>query len=115
MKPAFSKFLRIGALSVAMTTPVMAIAGGFCHRHNGDLLGAPLTLDFRWPLDLDRPPELLERPETSEALFNNALAPFAPMGGDASSCSGGGITGAIDCGLTSEILNMNTRVAPLTP
>ncbi|MFY0594883.1 MAG: hypothetical protein JXQ85_00495 [Cognatishimia sp.] len=115
MKPAFSKFLRIGALSVTMTTPVIAIADGFCHRHNGDLLGSPLTLDFRWPLDLDRPPELLERPETSEALFNNALAPFAPTGGDASSCSGGGITGAIDCGVTSEILNMNTRVAPLTP
>jgi hypothetical protein len=112
MKVVFTRIFWAGFASLALAGPALAQATDLCIRHQGQILGAPLTLEYRWPLDLERPPELLERPQDANALFNDVLAPFDANSNRESSCTGGGITGALNCAF-EDVRNMND--APLTP
>jgi hypothetical protein len=104
------KFQRIGATLMLLAIPAFAGAGDYCLRHDGQLLGDPLTIEYRWPLDLDRPPELLERPADAAGLFDQSLS--LSGAGSQPKCEGGGIVGALNC--VTEMMSTSDG-QPLTP
>ncbi|MEH6728866.1 MAG: hypothetical protein V7703_22190, partial [Hyphomicrobiales bacterium] len=81
-----------------------------CHVIGRDIVGEPIELTMRWPIDADRPPDLLERPAETSSIENL----FSDIEGGSDSdagCSGGGIVGVLNCDLIAPMQNASSDKA----
>ncbi len=108
---AFRRYMFLFWLSFLCFQPAQSLAQ-VCHTIGRGILGDPIELVFRWPLDFDQPPELLERPVEPDVL--NELFSDAAAGSTADECSGNGIVSALNCNVVAPIQDLNNATAAST-
>jgi hypothetical protein len=106
-----SRILRATALIAPLLLPTGALAKELCHLAGKDILGDQITMTLKWPIDPDRPPELLERP--AEPSMDDLFSDAQGSGSEKAPCDGSNIVDALKCRVIGPMTDVAD--APVDP
>ena len=106
-----SRILRTTALIAPLLLPTGALAKELCHLAGKDILGDQITMTLKWPIDPDRPPELLERP--AEPSMDDLFSDAQGSGSEKAPCDGSNIVDALKCRVIGPMTDVAD--APVDP